>query len=77
MNKGIIVLWLFLFSFKIVSSQAQTRQKEIYKQDQSWISINSTIRLSDKCGFIVDLHERRNNFFKDAGFYFIRAGVDY
>ena len=51
--------------------------KEVKKQDQSWFSVNSTVRLSDKWGFVADLHERRNNFLKDASFHFIRFGVNY
>jgi Protein of unknown function (DUF2490) len=77
MKKWLIVWWLFIFLMNTLFLFAQTSQKEINKQDQSWVSINTTARLSDKWGFIADIHERRNNFFKDPGFHFIRAGVDY
>jgi hypothetical protein len=77
MNTRIIVLWLFLFFFNISFSDAQIKQKEINKQDQVWVSINNTVRLSEKWGFVADIHERRNNFLKDASFHFVRFGVDY
>lgn len=77
MKNWLSVWWLSLFLFSFLSLDAQTKQKEINKQDQSWVSINSTVRLSNKWGFIADLHERRNNFLKDANFHFIRFGVNY
>ena len=77
MKKWLSILWLSFFLFSISSLDAQIKQKEINKQDQSWVSINSTVRLSNKWGFIADLHERRNNFLKDASFHFVRFGVDY
>jgi Protein of unknown function (DUF2490) len=75
MKKCVYILWLFTFFITASISFAQV--KEVKKQDQSWFSINSTVRLSDKWGFIADLHERRNNFLKDASFHFIRFGVNY
>jgi hypothetical protein len=63
--------------FSISYSTAQTKSKEINKQSQAWVSVNSTVRLSNKWGFMADLHERRNNFFKDPSFHFIRFGVNY
>ena len=56
---------------------AQTKTKEVNVQSQSWVSLNSTIRLSKKFGVIADLHMRRNNFFAAPGFYFVRTGLDY
>ena len=75
MKKCVYILWLFIFLMTASISFAQV--KEVKKQDQSWFSINSTVRLSDKWGFVADLHERRNNFLKDASFHFIRFGVNY
>lgn len=56
---------------------AQTSPKEIKTQSQSWVSVNSTIRLSQKFGVMADLHMRRNNFFADPSFYFVRTGLNY
>lgn len=60
-----------------LNSFAQTKSKEVNTQDQTWFSVNSTIRLNEKFGIITDLHMRRNNFLSDPGFYFARVGVNY
>jgi hypothetical protein len=59
------------------SAFAQVKSKEINEQSQSWVSINSTIKLYKKWGMMADLHMRRNNFFADPSFYFARTGVNY
>ncbi|MEO6546993.1 MAG: DUF2490 domain-containing protein [Ferruginibacter sp.] len=56
---------------------AQTKNKEINLQSQSWFSVNSTSRLSNKFGVIADLHMRRNNFTARPSFYFVRVGASY
>jgi hypothetical protein len=56
---------------------AQTKPKEINYQTQTWLSLNNTIRLSDKWSAIVDVHMRRNHFASDPSFYFIRFGAGY
>ncbi|WP_460557597.1 DUF2490 domain-containing protein [Ferruginibacter profundus] len=71
-----IGMWL-LCCVSTYCSSAQTKTKEINKQYQSWVSINSTARLYKKWGLSLDLHERRNNFFKDPSFHFVRAGINY
>jgi Protein of unknown function (DUF2490) len=70
---GFILITAGLYS----SSFAQINAKEIRKQNQAWVSMNTTVRLSNKWGFVADFHERRNNFFADPGFYFARVGLDY
>jgi hypothetical protein len=77
MKKYCIIICLISFLVSSSSLLAQVRQKEINKQDQAWVSINSTLRLTDKWGFVLDVHERRNNFFKDPSFHFIRLGANY
>ncbi len=52
-------------------------QKTINHQTQSWMSINTTIRIADKWGIIMDLHERRNHLFADNSFHFVRTGFQY
>jgi len=77
MKKYFIIINLLAF-FSIPSIiLAQITQKEINKQQQAWVSINSTVRLTNKWGFVADIHERRNNFFKDASFHFVRVGANY
>ena len=56
---------------------AQVKSKEINEQSQSWVSVNSTIKLYKKWGMMADLHMRRNNFFADPSFYFARTGINY
>jgi len=55
--------------------QAQT--KTINTQYQSWISLNSTLKVSPRWAIIADLHTRRNHFMADNSFYFARTGVQY
>jgi hypothetical protein len=43
-------------------------------QYQSWWSLNSTLRLTDRMGAVADVHIRRNNFMADPSFNFVRAG---
>ena len=77
MKKWLRTVWLVLLFTNAYTSFAQTKTKEINKQYQAWVSINSTVRVTHKWGFSVDLHERRNHFFKDPSFHFIRFGVNY
>ncbi|MBI2730338.1 MAG: DUF2490 domain-containing protein [Sphingobacteriales bacterium] len=75
--KKIVVLGVIIFSFSVHALVAQTKTKEINHQSQSWVSINSTIHLSNKWSILADLHMRRNYFAADPGFYFIRTGMAY
>jgi hypothetical protein len=59
-----------------LSAQSQTA-KHINHQEQLWLSLNNTIKLSPKWGIIADLHMRRNNFAADPNFYFVRGGINY
>jgi len=77
MKKGLQLWWLFFLLMNVFFSFAQIKTKEITKQYQAWVSINSTARISNRWGFSADLHERRNNFLKDPSFYFARAGLNY
>lgn len=60
-----------------LSSIAQQTSKQINYQSQAWLSVNSTVKVVKKWGFVFDLHERRNSFLKDNSFHFIRFGVNY
>lgn len=78
MSKHIVVFWL-LCPLPFVSLNAQTTvpKKEINDQSQSWISLNSTFRISNHWGAVADIHIRRNNFVSDPNFYFLRGGGGY
>lgn len=52
-------------------------QKVVNEQTQSWVSVNTTARLSSKWGLILDVHEKRNNLFHDNSFHFLRGGVNF
>ncbi|RPD39765.1 DUF2490 domain-containing protein [Chitinophaga barathri] len=52
-------------------------QKQVNDQQQVWVSVNSTMRLSDRWGSIADVHVRRNNYLADPSFYFVRGGASY
>lgn len=51
--------------------------KEVTTYTQSWYSINSTFRFSNRWGMVADYHVRRDNFMKDQYFYFVRLGGIY
>jgi hypothetical protein len=70
-------LFLLVILLLQLNSFAQPTTKEVNEHTQSWVSVNSTMRLSNKFGMIADLHMRRTNFFADPSFYFARVGVDY
>ena len=56
---------------------AQTPQKEVNHQVQTWFSINSTWHLSNRWGMMADMHVRRNHGIADPSFSIIRVGADY
>ncbi|WP_158618161.1 DUF2490 domain-containing protein [Chitinophaga lutea] len=61
-----------------MAAAAQTPPaKQINDQQQVWLSVNSTIRLSHRWGTIADVHVRRNNFLANPSFYFVRGGASY
>lgn len=51
--------------------------REINQQAQFWWSVNSTSRISDRFGAVLDFHIRRNNFISDPSFYLLRFGAHY
>lgn len=77
-NKIQFLLYLLLIlACSPLDIHAQAKPKEVNTQSQSWFSVNSTTRLSDKFGIMADVHVRRNNFLADPGFYFVRVGLNY
>ena len=56
---------------------AQITQRVVNNQTQSWISINSTQRITTKWGIVADLHYRSNQILASSNFYFARAGINY
>lgn len=56
---------------------AQTPAKQITDNQHVWLSVNSTMRFSERWGAIADVHVRRTNYIADPGFYFVRGGASY
>lgn len=77
MKKRLITVCIIIYFSACYIVQAQTPQKIINTQYQSWFSINSTVRLKNKWGFVADVHERRNDFISKPYFHFARVGINY
>jgi len=67
---------LFLLFPIFVLSQVN-KTKEINKQTQTWISLNTVTKFNDHWGAIADAHLRSNDFFDQNSFYFLRGGIRY
>ena len=66
-----------LFNFIGNSFYVYAQSKEVTTQEQTWLSINSTVKLHKNWGFIADAHIRRTDFFAQSNFYFLRGAVNY
>jgi len=73
---SVVSLIFLLISFAPVSITAQ-QAKQIHHQEQLWISLNNTIKFSEKWGMIADFHMRSSIFVNDPNFYFVRFGANY
>ena len=77
-HQHLAIILCLVFSITSLNNNIQAQAtKTVNEQSQAWVSINGTIKLHKKWGMIADLHMRRNNFFADPSFYFVRTGVDY
>jgi hypothetical protein len=75
-NERITGLSLILFFLALLASgQTTGNEKQISRYNQTWISINSTLRFSDHWGMMVDFHDRTQGFFRDDYFYLLRFGA--
>ena len=68
---------LVISMFTISNVHAQVTQRVVNNQTQTWISINSTERFTNKWGIVADLHYRSNQILASPNFYFARAGINY
>lgn len=78
--RRINLLFTYIAAIILLASSgasAQTKSKEVNYQSHFWTSINSTVRLTNRWGFIADAHLRRTNFMADPNFYFLRLGANY
>lgn len=76
-NKGLLRLLVPLLLFQIIAYQSIAQSKTVNNVSQSWVSMNSTVRINTHWGLIADAHVRRTNFMADPNFYFVRTGVNY
>jgi hypothetical protein len=71
-----IILFVLFLTSSFCFAQTSI-EKNIRYQNQVWLSLNNVFRLKNNWGAAADFHVRRNDFFKDPGFYFIRGGGQY
>jgi hypothetical protein len=69
---GIVII---LFCLKVFAFGQTTNGKEITHYEQSWFSINSTMRFTDHWGLMADFHVRKEFFFNADYFYLLRLGA--
>ena len=74
---GVSGVLLFGIVPRLYAQSEAIPEKTVEHQAQFWTSVNSTVRLSDRWGFVADLHIRRNDFVRDPSFYFARLGAAY
>jgi len=80
MNKNLLkfsFLVILYYGMITFTCFAQQTQRIVNNQTQSWISLNTSARFSNKWGMVGDLHYRANQIFANPNFYFVRAGVNY
>jgi hypothetical protein len=51
--------------------------RQVNQQFQTWTSVNSIMRFSNRWGMMADMHMRRNNGVADPSFFIVRVGADY
>lgn len=73
--RGLFLAWLLLTGL-IGKSQTTLVTKQVTQRTQSWYSINSTFRISDRWGAVADFHTLNDGLFDD-NFYFLRFGGVY
>ena len=73
----ICILFPVLLMAGKISVQGQSA-KEVNTRYQTWFSLNTLSRLSNKWGVMADFHHvRRDNLVAKPRFYFIRVGTNY
>lgn len=74
----IAIFFTFCFiSRMVVSGQSVASEKKITKTTNTWFSVNSTLRFSEKWGMVGDFHIRWEDFLTQDYFYFLRTGAVY
>lgn len=65
------------FGFVVLPLVSGTLSAQVHVQEQSWFSVNATVKLSNRWGFMADAHQRRTNFLANSSFHLLRAGGIY
>ncbi len=60
-----------------LTSLGQSNEKTIIKHEQTWISVNGSLRFTEHWGMMTDIHIRREDYFKYPFFNFLRLGAIY
>lgn len=69
--------FLIVVFFPLLGISQVQSEKVINEQMQSWISLNTETKVSDRWGFVADAHLRAGDFFSQNNFYFLRGGIRY
>jgi hypothetical protein len=70
---GVVIILFFLKSFTF--GQTTNNEKQISYYNQSWFSVNSTMRFTDHWGLMADFHVRKEFFWNEDYFYLVRLGA--
>jgi len=52
-------------------------KKEINQQLQTWVSLNTVTKFSERWGVVADAHIRENGFFESNNYFLLRGGFTY
>lgn len=69
------VFFILIFLNVLAFGQTSGIGKQVTHASQSWISVNSTMRFTDHWGLMADFHVRKDDFFTEDYFYFLRIGA--
>lgn len=71
-------IFFTLTCFLLLNGAAVTQPaRAVHTNYQGWTSINTVAGLDRHWALIGDFHIRRNDFFREPGFYFVRTGLGY
>ena len=73
--RRVFYILLLCLPFLVLGQAAKT--KEVNQQIQTWLSLNTLTRFSDRWGVVADVHLRSNEFFDSTNFFFLRGGISY
>ena len=72
-----VYLIIFTGSLFLITYYSTAQSRELNRQNQSWFSVNTTAKITDRWAVITDLHTRHKEFMGHNNFNFVRAGIQY